>query len=556
MNAKQSSLVIAVGLVATAVVVGQQGRLPLGQRLPTQSMVRLGQVRQLPAINLRQQGALTAFTLLEQQMFGAGDRRIVLLEEGGTPGRSFPTTIQRPSISPHNANQLLVGDLGARTISTFDVKTGKLSPLLNLREVRDQGPPSPPTIDQLQAGEFSSVASDGKNVYVAVEAGFSSAIFKIDPASKRIVAKTWASAEDPEAMTFHDGSLYVLVGQGREVRRFSESLVKSHDLISLPTSGKGLGVTGSEVRTLANNQTRVARYTIGGQLLSRTTLRANLDLRRPVRLSPKLRIKLPAGLLRKRYAVLICGDLAENFSGECFWNDTVWMFKTLLANGYQPADIFVLYGDGVDYASANPAYQHPSTVTDFAATTSQVNLVLDGLKNGDAANAIPKMDSNDTLFVWTFDHGASSGGVAYLCLRDAWMSASSFSTKLNAIPYEQRAIFMQQCYSGGFINSLKNNKTFISTACRSDEVARPADTENEMVGGKTYSHGEFNYHVTTALNRLKTSPPGGAVNADGNSDTFVSSGEMHAWNVSHESRPETPQVNDMGGIGNVFRFKK
>lgn len=556
MNAKQTSLVIALGLTAVAVVLGQQGRIQQGTRLPPGSLLRLGQVRSLPSISLRQSGPLTAFTAMGQQMFGAGDRRLVLLGEDGAPGRSFQTPVRRPSISPHTGDLLLVGDLDRRIVSTFDIRTGQMSPLLNLGEVRDQGPPQPPTLEQLRAGEFASVASDGKNVFVAVEAGFSSAIFKIDPASKRILARGWATAEDPAAMTFHDGSLFVLTGRGTEVRRFTENLVKSHDLIALPAPGRGLGVKGDEIRTLASNVSRVARYTIGNNMLSRTTLLANLDIKRQPRLIAKARITFPLLNVAKRYAVLICGDLAENFSGECFWNDTVWMYKTLLANGYQPNDIFVCYGDGVDFISANPAYKHPSTVTDFAANTAQVNLVLDGLKNGDAANAIPKMDDNDTLFVWTFDHGALSGGTAYLCLRDAWMSASAFSGKLNALPYAQRAIFMQQCYSGGFINSLKNAKTFISTACRGDEVARPADTENEMVGGKTYSHGEFNYHVTTALNRLKTNPPGGVVNADGNNDTFISSAEMHAWNVSHESRPETPQSNDMGGVGSVFRFKK
>ena len=559
MNPRHRKSIVIAGLViaVAAVVMGQQqGRVQGGLQLPGRNLVRIGQLRQLPGITLRQPGALTGFTNMGQQMFGAGSGFVALLGEDGSVGRRFTTSIQRPSISPHTATHLLIGDLDARLVSTVDVRTGQIAPLLNLREVSDPGPTSPPTGEQLQSGALMSVASDGRNVYVAVEAGFSSSIFKVDPATKRIVARGWATAADPSAMAFHDGSLYVLVGQGREVRRFSEALVKSHDVINLPSSGRGVGLRGEEVRTLAGSQLRVERYTVGGRLLSRVTLSTNLDLRRPLRLIGKLRITLPAGILAKRYAVLICGDLAENFAGECFWNDTVWMYKSLIANGYQPADIFVLYGDGADFVSANPGYRHPSTVTDFAATTAQVNMVLDGLKNGDPGNALPKMDANDTLFVWTFDHGALSGGVAYLCLRDAWMTAAAFSTKLNAIPYAQRAVFMQQCYSGGFINPLKNNKTFISTACRGDEVARPADTENEMVGGKSYSHGEFNYHVTTALNRLKTSPPGGGVNADSNSDTFVSSSEMHIWNVSKESQPETPQSNDMGGIGGVFRFKK
>jgi hypothetical protein len=136
------------------------------------------------------------------------------------------------------------------------------------------------------------------------------------------------------------------------------------------------------------------------------------------------------------------------------------------------------------------------------------------------------------------------------------MLASNFVAKANALPYAQRSVFMQQCYSGGFIPGLRNAKTFVSTASRFDEVARPADTENEVVGGKTYSHGEYNYHITTALNRLRTKPPGGAINAESNADTFISTKEKHNWNVARESLPETPQSADDGGIGSTFKYTK
>lgn len=143
---------------------------------------------------------------------------------------------------------------------------------------------------------------------------------------------------------------------------------------------------------------------------------------------------------------------------------------------------------------------------------------------------------------------------AVLCLRDGNMTDTSFATKLNAIAYSRRAIFMQQCRSGGFIDNLKNDNTFISTACRADENARPADTENDTYSGVVYSHGEYNYYITSALDRL--TPAGAVVNADANGDGWVSSLEMHNWESSHESLPETPQKDDTGGKGSTFRFKK
>jgi hypothetical protein len=557
-------------LTATSVLVHSQGERfqKVSPNPALRSLLKQIPAREIGRFNLSR--TFTAFTDNGNQMFAAGRGTVAIIGEKGTVERTFGTRVNRPAIAPHGQKQLVIGDLDNRILIGLSVETGATTELLKLSDVRD---PSQgqllPAVHMLQDGNFSSVASDGKNLYIGVEAGFSSCIFKVDPASKNIVGRAWATAPDPEAMTFHDGALFVLVGNGTQVRRFTDGLVKSHDHIDLPgTFGKGIGVRTGEIRLLQGGA-KVSRLRVSPGTLALSQLRLNLDR---VALTPAkfVAIKFPPLNFSKRYAVLICGDLAENFWGECFWNDTVWMYKTLLANGYTKEDIIVLYGDGADFISANPYYQHRvggafQKVTDFAATTGNVNMVFDGLKNGDAAKGIPKMDGNDTLFLWTFDHGGLSGGEATLVLRNGSIKATPFASKLNAIPYAQRAIFMQQCYSGGFIEPLKNNRTYISTACKADEVARPADdrdkngnviVENEMFGGKTYSHGEYNYYVTTALNRLRPLPPGGAINADSNADTFVASLEMHDWNKNRESRQETPQSADLGGIGALFKFKK
>jgi hypothetical protein len=543
-------------LGAVTVVVSQD---PVGaglQKVQPLRLLRLSQARLIGQVKLLVPAVQpSAYTDVNGQSFVGGRNGVAVIGEEGKGQVIIQTSISRPTLSPMGQDKILIGDLDGKRLFTAPTKGGGTQLLLNLSEVKSKPTELLPYSEALK-GEFMSAASDGKFVYVAFAAGFSSSIYKIDPATKAIIFQNWATAADPAAMTFHDGALYMLCANGRQVRRFSDSLVKSHDQIDLPFgNAKGLGIrSGGEIRTLSG-PTQIARVQVDQAKLSRTSLAVSLDRIRLTRYVP-VKIKFPPLNFPKRYAVLICGDLAENFAGECFWNDTVWMYKTLRANGYAAADIFVLYGDGVDYMSANPYYRNSITVTDFAASPAKVTMVLNGLKNGDAANGIPKMDSNDTLFLWTFDHGGQSGGQSTLCLRGGNLLASNFNTLLNAIPYSQRAVFMQQCFSGGFIPGLKNSKTFISTACRSDEVARPADTENETYNGKQYSHGEFNYHITTALNRLKTSPPGGAIDADTNNDNFVASKEMHTWNVGHESRPETPQGDDMGGIGSIFKFKK
>jgi hypothetical protein len=276
--------------------------------------------------------------------------------------------------------------------------------------------------------------------------------------------------------------------------------------------------------------------------------------------------------LAVNYAVLIEGDAPTWFDE--FWNDTLLMFEILVDNGFDPDDIFVLYNLGTDYASANPRYQPgsaenghlPATITDFAATIANVTMVFNGLASGDPVHGIPQMTANDFLFVWTFDHGGfddpnsnwthDPGEPTYLCLTDGDMYATTFATLVDAITYARRVFVMQQCHSGGFIPHLSNNNTVILTAAGL-ENAHPADdtpsTENEVVGGTTYHHGEFNYHMMNALHWL--TPTRTAVTGqDTNGNKSPAMDEVFNWVQANETQVETPQYDDPGGIGDVVHI--
>jgi hypothetical protein len=507
----------------------------------------------LGALKLAQAANLTSLCALEGRIFGAGKGQVLIIGDAGQVLRTIPTTVDTPTISPHRAGTLILGDCGRKVLYELNVQTGRMTELLSLAEVRDSAVGQAPDSALLRTRSFLSVASDGENAYVALGAGFSSAIFKIELRSRQVVARSFAPSDDPSAMAFFDGALHVLVGRGRRVRKFTAGLEPSLDVIDLrQEGGRGLAIRAGEVGVISTRESAILRYRVEATAIGGASLARSLD---------RVTARLPAAavsqglrpLVAQKYAVLICGDLAENFEGECFWNDTVWMFKTLLNNGYTEANIFVLYGDGADFASASPKYQFPRTVTDFPATRAWVIKVLEGLASGDATNHIPAMGGMDTLFVWTFDHG-SGGEAAWLCLRGVDISDTDFAAKINAIPYRRRAIFMQQCRSGGFIGELRNATTFISTAARATEDAHPADTENEIYGGRYYSHGEYNYYLMSALDRV--TPTGSAVNADTNGNARIAALEAHNWIVGHENRSETPQMDDSGGVGSVFEFTK
>lgn len=476
------------------------------------------------------------------KLYGAGQGHVSVLNEDGSVQSRLPSPVQSVAgISAYHSGKLLLGDKANKGVVVYDVASRQASPLFRLSEINRQGFAAGSVLD---TGELASVAFDGKNVYVGLRAGFSSSIFRIDPSGKRVLAHGWAPGDDPSALAFEKGRLFVLDGKGRQLRSFGPDLKPNYKWQNVPTQNP-LGVVieesearvvGGTARNLTSARLNVSTITRAPDLIMRTTI-TTIDIGSII------------ATMQRKYAVLICGDVAESGAAfNCFWNDTYWMYQALQAKGFSKADIYVLYGNGSDWACPNPRYKPPAgeKVTDFPATMGWVTKVLDGLKNGDAANGIAKMDSNDILFVWTFDHGAG-GSPAYLCLMDGWYKDSDFAAKLNAIPCAKRYVFMQQCRSGGFIDDLASTKTFMSTACKSTENAYVGD-EYEMYSGVKYTHGEYNYHIISSL--WGATPTGAPINADSNGNGKVSVREMHNWEASHEnSGGETPQVNDPGGIG-------
>lgn len=250
----------------------------------------------------------------------------------------------------------------------------------------------------------------------------------------------------------------------------------------------------------------------------------------------------------ERYAVLISGDVAENGFPEFFF-DVVLMRRTLLDAGFAAGNIFVLYGDGADYSNAAyPAarYRPSPAITDAAATSSNVLALFDDLAHG--SNGRPQLTDDDLLVVWTFDHGnvesAGGGTIATLCLRDADMRADTFAAAVDAVPYGHRVILMQQCFSGGFIPHLANDRTVVLTAATGSEVAFPTDdsAETETISGTVYPHGEFNFYLFAALNQADLL--GGAVASDADGNGWVTMREVFDVIAANESGPPTPQYDD------------
>ncbi len=523
-------------LIITGAVAGAQFQLVPSVNLPVNTSAL--KITNAALSNLITMGEV------EGQTFGAAPNQLVALDSQGQIARTIAVPIEAPAgISAYTAGRAIVGDGINNAVYSVDVTSGRSAKLLDLRTT-DYG--SLIAGDVLRNGKLSSVAYDGKYVYVAVSAGYSSSIFAIDPATNKAVQQTWSPGDKPTAMQFTKGTLYVLDAENSQLRAFDSAFKLNLKAVNLNvTDPRGIVIRDDGVRVLTPSERSI------------TTVKPDLQvLKTPQPETSKiaavkpdiLKLVGPLTALQRNYALLICGDVAESGYDE-FWNDTVWMYKTLLAAGYTEENIYVLYGWGADYASPNPNYQHAGKVTDFSATVGWVNQVLAGLKNGNPSIGVEKLTANDSLFIWVFDHGGG-GNPAYFCLRDGVYGDATFAAALNALAYREMAVFMQQCRSGGFVDNLQAANRFVSTACRATENAHRADAEFEIVNGVKYHHGEYNYYIISALARR--SAAGFAVNADYNGDGRISASEMHTLMAGNENQPEIPQLWDAGGVGAAF----
>ena len=495
---------------------------------------------------------LTALCESNNQMYGAGTNTVAVIGEDGKVTRSIQTAIANVGgISGYSGDALIIGDSGNNTIHMLNLQTGKTSQLLALGTLNFKRDGRSVFSYLPKVGKLSSVAYDGAFVYAGVSAGFSSFVLKIDVKSNSVAAQTFAPGDSPNAMTAEQGNLFVLNTGTQQVRRFSSGDMQlANAAVTVPvTDAMGLILRNNEVRVLSPQTSQILRLNTDLTILRNPVIAAAV---------------LPIGILHRvpvlapqKYAILITGDVAEH-GFPCFWYDTVWMYKSLIDAGYEPRNIFVLYGEGVDGYVPNPFYQYPDTITNYRADVANVNMLLDGLKNGDPTHGIPKMTDQDTLFLWTFDHGGrdDTSGHVCLCLRGGVIWDDEMSAKLNALPYKSRAIFMQQCFCGGFIPYLQNNKTFISCAAMATQIAHgsfdPAICET--YNGTLYWHGEYNYWIISALSGKRPTGVSITAAADGNHNCWVCGMEAHGYEASQHHQPEIPQASELGTVGSTYRW--
>lgn len=121
---------------------------------------------------------------------------------------------------------------------------------------------------------------------------------------------------------------------------------------------------------------------------------------------------------------------------------------------------------------------NPATVeTRPLATWSNLELVLDGLLENNRFDP-----EEDILLLFLTSHGDEDHylyvGMDVLPLD--WIGADDLSRMLNERPFRWRVSIVSACYSGGFVDGLKNSTSMVITAARADRTSFGCGSESDI----------------------------------------------------------------------------
>lgn len=214
----------------------------------------------------------------------------------------------------------------------------------------------------------------------------------------------------------------------------------------------------------------------------------------------------------KRYAILLAGQ-CDRFHV----NDLELSYRTLLdIFGFDPANIFVLLHNGTKMGAP---FLEDDGVTPrlwpgkWPDNKKGFRIQLNGSGTREAFQSHLgelHLASNDLLFIHTAGHGNSTFRGQCMCLRsdgsDQYFSDQMQNDLVTLLDGNCKSllVFMNQCFSGGFSNSMvavgtaKAQRTFFAAACAADDWAHATDDENWSAFALNWYEAEMQHHIDPA----------------------------------------------------------
>jgi hypothetical protein len=283
------------------------------------------------------------------------------------------------------------------------------------------------------------------------------------------------------------------------------------------------------------------------------------------------------------YAILIsAGETTQEniFNNSEYWYDLFLAYEDLvLKEGYDPANVFVFYGNGTSYSPPSyPPYNRFSTsyhnwgnIVDFDNAYSTLDTQF--------ANIGALITNNDNLLIrWVVGHGWGNSATTattpfsaptkyspginnddYWVLlenRGLFIRETEIIRIINQIPnYKRRKILWMTCLSGCLTsgaNNLNNDKTVLITSSSWDKPSPPYPLTYSLQPQITIQHAAFNYVITSVLYGQDPTgqPPICTDDPDSNGDGVLNMWEL--WNEADQNCILTsdPQLGDNGSLAN------
>jgi hypothetical protein len=273
-----------------------------------------------------------------------------------------------------------------------------------------------------------------------------------------------------------------------------------------------------------------------------------------------------------KYAVLASTEIATEddvkYNSE-FWYDLVLTYCTLIEQGFESDNIFVLYGDGTDGTSKYDSYEGPfcgdvTKITDIGLKGS-ANIAKDNLCNvlcclssgrpaemvsgtcecltsGDTGiggfrcpdGEIPWLTDDDFLIAWVKGHGSAKDCRTSLAFKSGTtLRDAELAGLLSGLKPDRWALMFETCDAGGWIEDFPGDDTSVVvissgdpqdsaiTECKETSWTATYAEKDSATGAETnVFHGRFTYWVNAALRQLDLA--GSDIDSDADGNNLVS----------------------------------